>query len=139
MLSSRFQVEVVQSCPLLCNPNSPGQNTGVGCLSLLQGTFPTQGSNPGLPHCRQILYQLSHRGSPRIMEWVTYPFSRGSSGPRKRTGVFCIAGDSLPAELSGKPWKEEGAQQSEPVILCMNSWVLLNIICAFDPKQHTRG
>ena len=43
--------------------NSPGQNTGVGSLSLLQGIFPTQGSNPGLPHCRQILYQLSHQGS----------------------------------------------------------------------------
>ena len=39
--------------------NSPGQNTGVGSCSLLQGIFPTQGSNPGLPHCRQILYQLS--------------------------------------------------------------------------------
>ena len=43
--------------------NSPGQNTGVGCHSLLQGIFPTQGLNPGLPHCRQILYQLSHQGS----------------------------------------------------------------------------
>ena len=43
--------------------NSPGQNTGVGSLSLLQGIFPTQGSNPGLPHCRWILYQLSHKGS----------------------------------------------------------------------------
>ena len=41
--------------------NSPGQNTGVGCLSLLQGIFPTQGSSPGVPHCRHILYQLSHR------------------------------------------------------------------------------
>ena len=41
--------------------NSPGQNTGVGNLSLLQGIFPTQGSNPGPPHCRWILYQLSHR------------------------------------------------------------------------------
>ena len=44
--------------------NSPGQNTEVGCFSLLQGIFPTQGSNPGLPHCRWILYQLSHQGSP---------------------------------------------------------------------------
>ena len=44
--------------------NSPDQNTGVGSLSLLQGIFPTQGSNPGLPHCRWILYQLSHKGSP---------------------------------------------------------------------------
>ena len=46
--------------------NSPGQNTGVGCHSLLQRIFPTQGSNPVLPHCRGILYQLSHKGSPRI-------------------------------------------------------------------------
>ena len=44
--------------------NSLGQNTGVGSLSLLQGIFPTQGLNPGLPHCEQILYQLSHKGSP---------------------------------------------------------------------------
>ena len=59
--------------------DSPGQNTGVGSLSLLHGIFPTQGSNPGLPHCRQILYHLSHKGNPRILEWVAYPFSRGSS------------------------------------------------------------
>ena len=72
--------------------NSPGQNTGVGSLSFLQGIFPTQGLNPGLPHCRQILYQLSHKGSPRIPEWVAYPFSNGSSRPRNRTGVSCIAG-----------------------------------------------
>ena len=72
--------------------NSPRQNTGVGSLSLLQGIFLTQGSNPGLPQCRQILYQLSHRGSPRILEQVAYPFSSGSSWPRNRTGVSCIAG-----------------------------------------------
>jgi len=51
----------------------------LGSLSLLQGILPTQGLNPGLPHCRQILYQLSLNGSPRILEWVAYPFSRGSS------------------------------------------------------------
>ena len=44
--------------------NSPGQNTGVGSRSFLQGIFPTQEWNPGLPHCRQILYHLSHQGSP---------------------------------------------------------------------------
>ena len=49
---------------LLCPWNSPGKNTGVVCCSLLQGIFPTQGSNPGLLHCRQILYHLSHKGSP---------------------------------------------------------------------------
>ena len=83
--------------------NFPGQNTGVGNLSLLQGIFPTQGWNPGLPHCRWILYQLSYKGSPRILQWVAYPFFRGSPWPRNWTGVSCITGDSLPIELSGKP------------------------------------
>ena len=72
--------------------NSPGKNTGVGSLSLLQGLFPTQGSNPGLPHCMWILYQLSHRRSPRILEWVAYSFSSRSSQHRNWTGVSCIAG-----------------------------------------------
>ena len=63
------KVKVAQSCPTLWHPmdspwNSPGQNIGMGSLSLLQGIFPTQGLNPGLPHCRQIIYQLSHQGSP---------------------------------------------------------------------------
>ena len=53
-----------QPTRLLCLWDSPGKNTGVGCQFLLQGIFPTQGLNPGFPHCRQILYQLSHRGSP---------------------------------------------------------------------------
>ena len=67
---------VAQSCLTLCDPmdcsppgssvhgDSPGKNTGVGCQALLQGVFPTQGSNPGLLHCRQILYHLNHQGSP---------------------------------------------------------------------------
>ena len=71
---------VAQLCPTLCDPtgysppgssvhwDSPGKNTGVGCLALLQGFFPTQGLNLGLLHCRQILYDLSHQGSPRILE-----------------------------------------------------------------------
>ena len=71
---------------------SPGQNIGMGSLSVLQGIFPTQGSNPGLPHCRQILYQLSHKGSPRILEWVAYPVSSRSSRPRTWIGVSCSAG-----------------------------------------------
>ena len=50
---------------LLSPWDSPGKNTGVGCHSLLQGIFPTQGSNPGLLHCRHILYHLSHQGSPQ--------------------------------------------------------------------------
>ena len=76
--------------------NSPGQNTGEGSLSLLQGIFPTQGSNSGLQHCGQILYQLSQK----ILERVAYPFSRESSQPRNRTGVSCIAGRFfLPTEV----------------------------------------
>ena len=77
---------------LYCSWNSPGQNAGLVCLFLLQGIFATQGSNPGLPHCRLILYQLSHKGSPRILEWITYPFSSRSSWPGNWTGVSCIAG-----------------------------------------------
>ena len=90
-------VKVVQSRPTL-RPhglypwNSPGQNTGVGSLSLLQGIFPIQGPYPDLPHCRQILYQLSHRGNSRILEWVAYPFSSRSSWPRNGTWVSCIVG-----------------------------------------------
>ena len=71
---------VTQSHPILCDPvdcsrpgssvhgDSPGKNTGVGCQALLQRIFPTQGLIPGLPLCRQILYQLSHEGSKRILE-----------------------------------------------------------------------
>ena len=66
-------------------------HTGVGSLSLLQGIFPTQGSNPGLPQCRRILNQLSHHGNP-ILEWVADPFFSGSSPPRNQTRVSCIAG-----------------------------------------------
>ena len=62
-------MKVTQSCLTLCDlVDSLGQNTGVGCLSLLQGIFSTQGWNPSLPHGRQILYQLSHKGSPKRNE-----------------------------------------------------------------------
>ena len=91
---------VSQSCRTVCNPmdcsppgssvhgDSPDKSTGVDCHALLQGIFPIQGSNPGLSYCRWILYCLNHQGSPRILEWVAYPFSRGSSQPRDQTQVF---------------------------------------------------
>ena len=79
--------------------NSPGQNTGVGSSSLLQGIFPTQRSNPGLPHCRQIHYKLSHKGRPRILEWLAYPFSSRSSRLKNQTGVSCITGRFLSTGL----------------------------------------
>ena len=91
VLSSVFPCAVLclaaQSCWTLCDPmdcsspgspvhgDSLGKNTGVGCHSLLQEIFQTQGSNPGVPHCRRILYCLTHQGSPWILKWVAYPFS----------------------------------------------------------------
>ena len=80
---------VTQSCQTLCNSmdcsppgssvrgDSAGKNTGVGCHVLLQGIFPTTGLNPGIPHCRQILYHLSHQSDPQILEWAAYSFCRG--------------------------------------------------------------
>ena len=92
----KVKVKVTQSCPTLCNPiqsmefSRPEYWSGQPFPS--PGDLPTQGSNPGLPHCRQILYQWSHKGSPGILGWVAYPFSSGSSQPRNRTRVSCIAG-----------------------------------------------
>ena len=75
----------------------------MGSLSLLQGIFLTKGLNPGLLHCRWTLYQLSNQGSPRILEWVPYPFSSISSRPRNQIQVSHIAGRFFTTELSGKP------------------------------------
>ena len=91
-LKRKWKVKVVWPHGLYSPWNSPGQNTGVGGLSLLQEIFPTQGLNPGLLHCRWILYQLSHKGSSKILEWVAYPFSSRSSWPRSWTRVSHIAG-----------------------------------------------
>ena len=78
-LLAKVEVLLTQSCPTLqpcgllptrhfCPWDSPGKNTGVGCHSLLQWIFPNQGSNLDLPHCRQILYCLSHQGSSFILK-----------------------------------------------------------------------
>ena len=107
--------------------NSPGKNTGVGCHALLQGFFPTQGSNPGLPHCRQILYYLNNQGSLTTLEWVAYPFSRGTSWPRNWTGVSCIAGGFFTSWAAREDpnmlhslslWKQEciGDAPGDPVV-----------------------
>ena len=109
-----------------CSPwNSPGQSTGVGSLSLLQGIFPTQGSNPGLSHCRRILYQLSHQGSPRILAWVAYPFSRGLPNPGIEPGSPALQADSLPAELPGKPKAPPKYSNTERVAIPAKVFVLL--------------
>ena len=114
---------VAQPRPPLCHPvdcsppgssvhwDSPGKNTGVGCHALLQGIFPTRGSNPRLPHCRRVLYHLSHRGSPRILEWVAYPFSRRSCGTQEsnwgllhfRRVLYQLSYQGIPTEALGQP------------------------------------
>ena len=93
---------LAQSCLTLCNlvdcsppsssvhGDSPGKGTGVGCHALLQRIFPAQGSNSGVLQYKRILYCLSRQGSPRILECVAYPFSRGTSWLRNWTGVSCI-------------------------------------------------
>ena len=123
--------------------NSPGQNTGVGCLSLLQGIFPTQGSKPGLPHCRWILYQLSHQGSPntsiqfssaqslsRVRLSVTLwtvgrqiPLCMGFSG--KNTGVGCLA-------LLQGIFPTQGSKPGLPhcgILYCSATWEALLLSC----------
>ena len=82
----------LQADSLPAEPQGKPKNSGVGSLSILQWLFLTQESNWGLLHCRWILYQLGHKGSPRILEWVAYPFSSASSLPRNQTGVSFIAG-----------------------------------------------
>ena len=93
---------VAQLCPTLCDlmdwsppgtsvhGDSPGYWSGCHALP---GILPTEWSNTGLPHCSQIPYHLRNPGSPRILAWVTYPFSRGSSWLRNPTWISCIVGD----------------------------------------------
>ena len=112
--------------------NSSGQNTGMGSLSLLQGIFPSQGSNPGLLHCRRILYQLSHKGSPRKLEWVVYPFSSGSSRPRNRNGFPALQADSLPTD----PIDDSGPGSSVPGIL--QARILEWVAITFSTQSYER-
>ena len=107
---------VAPSCLMLCDPTDcslpgssvhgdcAGKNTGVGCHALFQGS--SQSRHRTQVSCLQIFYQLSHQGSPRILEWVAYPLSNASSWPRNQTGVFCIAGGFFTS------WATIEAQQS---------------------------
>ena len=79
-------------------------HTGMSSRSLLQGIFPTQGLNPGLLHCRRIPYQLSHKGSSRILEWVPIPPPADLPDPGIEPGSLALQVDSLPTELSGSYW-----------------------------------
>ena len=83
--------------------NSLSQNTEVDCLSLLQGIFPTQGSNTGLPHCRQILYQLSHKEAQEYWSGWPIPSPVDLPDPGMEPGSPALQVYSLPNELPGKP------------------------------------
>ena len=72
--------------------NSPGRNTGVSSLPLLQGNLPNPGIEPRSPALKANSLPAEPQGSPIILEWVAYPFSGGSFWPRNRTGISCIAG-----------------------------------------------
>ena len=111
--------------------NSPGQNTGVDSHSLLQGIFPTQGMKPGLLHCRQILYHLSHQGRPGILDWVAFLFSSGSSWPRNQTRVSCFAGRFF------TDWGTREAQECVRVLVSPHPCQQLSI-CLFD-YRHPSG
>ena len=86
-MSNSVQPYALQPTRLLCPWDSPGKSTGMGCHFLLQGIFPTQGSNPGLPHCRQTLYHLSHQGSP-FLGLLSYNLTTITLCPFKTLSVF---------------------------------------------------
>ena len=94
-LQAGSEVKLAQSCPTLwrlfatLQRGSPGQNTGVGSLSVHPGDLPNTGIEPRAPALRLDSLPAEPQGSERIIEWVAYPFSRGSSRSRNQTGVSC--------------------------------------------------
>ena len=139
VLSDSLWPHKLQSTRLLCPWDSPGKNTRGVVMPSSRGIFPIQGSNPGLLHCRWVLYRLSHQGNPGILERVAYPFSSGSSQPRNRTGVSCIAGGFFTSWATGKPlrrlWAESKMQTSciqvqtpdVPLMSCTTLTCVLNL------------
>ena len=79
VMSNSLQPHGLQPSRLLYPWNSPSKNPGVDCCFLLQGIFPTQGSNVGLLHCRQLLYCLSRQGSLKVRMVITHEAGRGLS------------------------------------------------------------
>ena len=122
---------VTQSCLTLCDlmdcslpgssvhGDSPGKNIGVGCHSLLQQIFPTWGWNPGLLHCRQILYHLSHQGSLKITCVCLY---------------VCVYSDWFC--FSGEPWLKTRIKEARNVL--RQCWHLALVACSNSGSQHRR-
>ena len=98
IISESVKVKVAQLCPTFCDPtecslwNSPGQNTGVGSLSLLQGIFSKPGMEPRCPTSQvDSLPAEPHKGSLSILEWVVYPFPRGSLSYQRSRSIHIAA------------------------------------------------
>ena len=116
--------------------NSPGQNTRVGSSSLLQGIFSTQGSDPDLPHGRQMLYQLSHQGSSssRLLDWVAISFPEDLPDPGIKQGSPALQADSLSTELSGKPKDIERLKAQDSIYIVIYLIIIqysTYILCLF--------
>ena len=133
----------------LCPLNSPGKNTAVDFHALLQGIFPTEGMNPGLPHGRQVLYHLSHQGSPSLKHGMSL-LRRGQSPPRQLLGpvaylpicslpVTCLLFSSLCSNKTcslqvnyinlSRGWGQKGFQHKDfivqvslPTVLSINTF-----------------
>ena len=131
------------ACTKLLRPlDFPGKSTGMGCHFLLQGIFPTQGLNPGLPHCRQTLYRLSHQGSPTWLSMHIYCvllfllllhqlLLRSSGTGSRRLGTPAIRTWELEETISSHYWeiKQEIPAAGNNVLL--NSAQALHAVCFF--------
>ena len=104
----------------------------MGGWSLLQDIFPTLWSNPSLPHCRLILYLLSHQRSPKILKWVAYPFSSASSWHRNGTGFFCIAGEFLTS------WATRAADHCGQYTYIFTVYVLSKLLLFQESRLNER-
>ena len=134
---SQVKVSVTQSCLILCDPTdcsppgssvhgvSPDKNTGVGLHALLQGIFPTQGSNPGLSHCRQSLYHLSPREAQEYWSGQPIPSAGELPKPRIEPGFPALQAKSLPAEPPGKP---PIVYRLLELLMNFNSFILFQVV-----------
>ena len=115
--------------------NSPGQNTGVGSLSLLQGIFPTQGLNRGLLHCRQILYQLSHQGSPFSLGWLLPISHCGFVVVTDTLAAFLVGNASFPRSLKSN--YDCYATIFTILNLCESSIISLGVLLRSGGEKYT--
>ena len=143
---------------ILCNPmdcsppgisvhgDSPSKNTKVGCHALLQGTFLTQRSNPGLPYCRRILYYRSHQGEAQEY-WSGWPIPSPGDllNPGIEPGSLELQVGSLPAEISGKPSSNHATATAKSLQSCLTLCDPIDgsppgsLVLGFSRQEHWSG